>query len=981
MCLIVCTLGSVPAAHAEPVSRSSEAYAAHVRTAFFYGPNVPAELLDHYDRVVVEPDNIGALAPPSKAQSPGGAGRAPGQTSGAKLAQSPADVLAKVPLPRAELFAYVSLGEVHPSRAYHRDVPLAWILGRNGEYGADVIDVSRADWRAFALDRILEPLYQKGYRGFFLDTLESYKQFAPQNRWDADVAGLAFIVRGFSQRHPDAKILLNRGFELLPQVWSNVAGVVAESLFNTYRVQGKTRRAELTPPRDRDILLAKLREAQTRYRAPVTVIDYIPASAGVEARKEAARRSLALGFAPYVTGFDLDEIGVGEVEIIPRRVLLIHKGDDEGFLGVQDANVLIAPVLEWMGYRVDYLDVRKALPTHNLAGQYAGIVVFLPDGAANEGALERFLGKQLDAGYKIAFIEGFGFTPNERFLRRLGLASAPMEAKAPLTIVPPPDGKPSPYLGFEAKPRAHVRELSPVNLGLNAQATNTKTFLHLQDDNHQQWDGVVTGSWGGAAFFPYVLEEGLEGDRRWILDPFRFLHDALNLPDIPMADVTTESGRRELTIHVDGDAFPSLAERKGYPYAGKVVLDELLRVYKVPTTVSVVEGEVGPKGRYPEKSPALERIAKDIFRLPNVEVASHTYSHPFFWADAEAGKTAPHGIEPVHLPIPGYKFSLERDITGSVDYIEKRLSPPEKKVMVLQWPGDCEPSGAAVAMTENIGVYNVNGGGATRSFETPSLTRGSAMGIPDDNGAYQVFAPVENENVYTNDFLGPYYGYRRAIETFKLNDSPRRLSHISIYYHFYSATKTAALTALKEVYDWALQQESIPLYLSDYAMKVLGFNRMTIARGIDPGSPWEIEQNGALTTLRLNAAWGFPDLGKSTGVAGLRDVPQGRYVSLVPGEKVSLVQRSAAPEGVYLEQANGQIKSWVREARGARLRIKGYMPLVITIGGVRRSNERATCVLRYEGGSKEAKGVPSPSGGVSFTLKETDTGESHLECQ
>ena len=937
------------------------ATAPRMRTAFFYAPNAPPELLNHYDRLVVEPDSVGSLAP-----------RAP---------------------QRAELFAYVSLGEVHPTRAYRRDVPQAWVLGKNGEYGADIIDTSRPEWRLFVLDRILEPLYQKGFRGFFFDTLDSYKRTAPPAAWNLHAAGLSAIVRGFAQRHPDVKILLNRGFELLPQTAPVVAGVVAESLFNTWQRQGAVQRAIPVAPAESAALLAALRDVTVRYRLPVTVIDYVPSAAGAYARKIAAKKILSLGFAPYVTGFNVDEVGVGEIESVSRRILLLHKGgDDDGFLGVQDANVLVAPVLEWMGYRVDYVDVRRPLPTGNLAGQYAGVVVFLPEGAGNEAALERFLVKQLDAGLKVAFLEGFGFNPNDRFLQRLGLSAAAVEAKAPMVFAP---AALSPYVGFEAKPRPHLRELSPVALAPNAEAAKTKSLLRVEDADHRAWDGVVIGAWGGAAFFPYVLQEGLEGERRWILDPFRFLHDALGLPNIPVPDVTTESGRRELTVHVDGDAFPSLAERRGYPYAGQVVLDELLRRYPLPHTVSVVEGEVAPTGRYPEKAAALERIARDIFRLPNVELASHTYSHPFFWADAEAGKTAPHGVEPVHLPIPGYKFLLERDITGSVDYINKRLAPPDKKVKMLLWPGDCAPSGRAVGLTERIGIYNVNGGGSTRSRETPSLTRGSAMGAPEDNGSFQVFAPVENENVYTNDFLGPYYGYRRAIETFELNDRPRRLSHIPIYFHFYSATKTASLAALKEVYAWALRQETTPLYLSEYAAKVLAFQKVTLARRIEDGA-WEIAQNGSLRTFRVDEAWGFPDLDKSVGVAGLRDVAQGRYVHVVSGEKVVLVPSAAPPRGMYLEHANGQISYWVREANDvgrARLHIRGHVPLAITVGGVRRG---ASCILRYGKSSgagatgapaaATVPGVLAAAKGTStvsmlFSLKDADTGEGNLECQ
>ena len=128
-----------------------------------------------------------------------------------------------------------------------------------------------------------------------------------------------------------------------------------------------------------------------------------------------------------------------------------------------------------------------------------------------------------------------------------------------------------------------------------------------------------------------------------------------------------------------------------------------------------------------------------------------------------------------HLAIKGYTFDLDRDIKGSRDYINS-LAPPGKSVKVTLWSGNCAPSDRAVGLSQKLGMFNVNGGGATRTRDYPSLTRGSAMGIPKAPGVYQVFAPVENENVYTNDWLGPFDGYRHAIETYQLNESPRRLS-------------------------------------------------------------------------------------------------------------------------------------------------------------------------------------------------------------
>jgi hypothetical protein len=892
---------------------------------------------------------------------------------------------------RATAFAYVSLGEVNPSRPWAKDVPAKLLLAKNAAFASDIVDVSSPEWKTFVLDRVIEPIYAAGYRGFFFDTLDSYQKLTlspPQAA--AHVRGLAAIVQGLEQRHADVKIVLNRGFELLPTVASSVDGIVAESLFESY--DHDAHHYLSMAPNETRALEQRLQQAKNVHKLPVTVIDYVP-SANKAKRIATAKRILDAGFDPWVTGPGLDEIGVGRARIVPRKLLILYKHSDEGYLGIQDACVLVAPVLEWLGYVPEYVDVRKGLPEHNLAGRYAGVVVFVPEGAANEVGFRRWVTRQMDAGLRFAFMHGFGFNADASFLARLGLAAAADEAKPPMTL----SGAPSAFVGFESPARPRLLDRPPVR----AVRDDVKTHLRLEDADKNVWDGVVTAPWGGAAFDPYVLHEGLGAVRRWVLDPFKFLEAALDLPPIPAPDVTTESGRRIWTTHIDGDAFYSRAERRGNPFTAEIVLDEILEKYKVPHTVSIVEGEISPEGMvmrppagrpYPDptiktleqrkaKVEKLESIARQIFKVPWVEIASHTYSHPFFWEDAEAGKTAPHGIEPVHLEIDGYKFSLERDIKGSIDYIDEKLAPPGKKVRVLLWSGSCSPSKDAVALTQKLGVFNVNGGGATRTFETPSLTRGSAMGIPKGDGAYQVFAPIENENVYTNDFLGPYYGYRHAIDTFQLTSSPRRLGILTIYYHFYSAAKAAALVALKDVYDWALKQDTTPLYLSEYAAKVLAFQKASLAVRIDDGA-WQIGDLGELRTVRLAPSLGWPDPTRGAGVAGVRNVPEGRYVTLsrdVDNVELFTVQSAGAPAATHLESANGRVLSWKRDGKKIKLRIDGHMPLSITVTSAGTS--AGACTLR--GSQKDVGALKGARAGASqrFTTKATSTGDAVLECQ
>src|SRR5690606_17748901 len=115
------------------------------------------------------------------------------------------------------------------------------------------------------------------------------------------------------------------------------------------------------------------------------------------------------------------------------------------------------------------------------------------------------------------------------------------------------------FLGFEAQVTLRTRGLERVENAPSA----TKNLLRLKDDENGVIDAVSLTEWGGFAFSPFILEVGEAGRTRWFVDPFAFLKASLRLPDMPIPDTTTDSGRRLLTAHIDGDGFPSRAEQRG----------------------------------------------------------------------------------------------------------------------------------------------------------------------------------------------------------------------------------------------------------------------------------------------------------------------------------------------------------------------------------------------------------------------------------
>jgi hypothetical protein len=50
------------------------------------------------------------------------------------------------------------------------------------------------------------------------------------------------------------------------------------------------------------------------------------------------------------------------------------------------------------------------------------------------------------------------------------------------------------------------------------------------------------------------------------------------------------------------------------------------------------------------------------------------------------------------------------EAVGAAKWIDKHLAPPDKKVVIDQWSGDCEPDAQVVGLAYKAGLMNINGG-------------------------------------------------------------------------------------------------------------------------------------------------------------------------------------------------------------------------------------------------------------------------------
>ena len=287
---------------------------------------------------------------------------------------------------------------------------------------------------------------------------------------------------------------------------------------------------------------------------------------------------------------------------------------------------------------------------------------------------------------------------------------------------------------------------------------------------------------------------------------------------------------------------------------------------------------------------------------------------------------------------------------------------------LIFWSGGALPGADAIAMAYEGGMANVNGAETFLTKADPSLT-GVYPLLRPTAGGLQIYAPIINENLYTNLWNGPFYGFSRVIDTFELTDSPRRLRALNLYYHFYSGTKLASIGAMNDIYRYMDEQQPISLWMSDYLRRVRGLYEGSTARTLD--GRWQLRALQGMRTVRLDAALGWPDLQRSQGVAGVRDLPQGRYVHL-SGDSAVLAIRTSRDPAPALEQANLPLTAWhYQSEKRVRFSFNGEFPLQLAV------RYAGHCQINYQG--KEFK--PQRRGDVlEFRLAQHEVSDAILAC-
>ena len=617
-----------------------------------------------------------------------------------------------------------------------------------------------------------------------------------------------------------------------------------------------------------------------------------------------------------------------------RTVLALYDSRVDPNLRIAQIHRLTAMPIEWLGLVPRYHDVRAGLPSFDEADILGAITCFpeptLPDLAAFASWVERLVasGRRLVAVGDIGSEPGRLPSETRDMLRRRIFATLGLTLRGNWQAVTRGDRilhEAAPFEAPAAEGAVNAHEVIEAGPGVTAW-----TVVQRRDG---QRSVVASSSAHGGHIAPGFVTamHVATGTQRWRIDPFAFFDAAFGVAGQPRPDTTTLCGRRIYYSHIDGDAWQSVSQVRG-PGGQRVTNAEVIlqRVIApnpdLPVTVAPIGAEIDTAARGDARA---INTARALFAMPQVEIATHTQTHPFDWRFFESytrAKEDPfretwrrmqldpggwgslnatpelrerNGGSPTYTVPRAYgdrTFDLTDEVSGSRARMEA-LAPRGKRCPLLQWSGDCAPFPAAIAAVEEAGMVAINGGDTRCDNDHPSVSAVAPTGLQMPGAGLQIYASNSNENTYTELWSNRFFGFRDLPLTWERTGAPRRLKPMNLYYHMYSGERLASLQALQDNITALRRSPFIGVTTSRFVHAARGFYRARLLR--EGEAAWRVLDRDGLATLRFaDAGARMLDAEACRGVLGESIANGDLYVALDPAEPAPLIvlrARSAAP--------------------------------------------------------------------------------------
>jgi len=208
------------------------------------------------------------------------------------------------------LLGYISLGEVENIRSYYdQSKKDGYLLDENKNWpGSFYVDVRNPKWTKLVISKVIPSILSQGFDGIFIDTIDNSEYLEtsnPKKYKNMQLAAINLLIM-IRMNFPHMKIMINRGYSLLPDVAKYIDYVLAESLMTDISFKDKSYKKR--PEKVYLATIKKLRELQDiNPKLLLFSLDYWNPK-DTEEIKEIYKTERENGFIPYVSTINLNKI-------------------------------------------------------------------------------------------------------------------------------------------------------------------------------------------------------------------------------------------------------------------------------------------------------------------------------------------------------------------------------------------------------------------------------------------------------------------------------------------------------------------------------------------------------------------------------------------------------------------------------------------------------------------------------------------------
>lgn len=248
------------------------------RWTVYYSYALPSEAFLDYDLIVFDRDNHPPLEPLDNGQR--------------------------------VLLGYVSFGEAEVNRKDYEAVKKLDVLISDVPQwqGGDFIDVRKPQWEEYMLHTIIPELIKRGFNGIMFDTMDNLLWL--EDTYPSEYRGLRrasiHLMHTVHMYYPDLKIMVNRGFDILPRMAQDIDMVLAESIHTGWNTTEN--KAAFTPQKIQKDYINKIKAVQSKNPdIKIYTLDYWNMDE-TKTVKAIYKHQRSLGYIPHVTYIDLQSL-------------------------------------------------------------------------------------------------------------------------------------------------------------------------------------------------------------------------------------------------------------------------------------------------------------------------------------------------------------------------------------------------------------------------------------------------------------------------------------------------------------------------------------------------------------------------------------------------------------------------------------------------------------------------------------------------